>query len=421
MFRPSLLEHVIMADPIPASLDTPRLARRGMFHSLGAAAAGFTLANHAVAADDAAGAQVVDRSSSIRITGLKTYWLGPVVFVKIETNHGIAGWGEVKGTDPRVGKVCVESLFELVDGENPTRIEHLWQRMFRAHRNIRGGAILIHAMAAIDVALWDIAGKLWNTPVYRLLGGPTRDRIRVYHTPLAYKVGPGGPREHSSSPDVVDGYVSAIKAAREKVGPKGAVMFDAHSALPPATLIQVAAAIKPYDVLFIEEPGVPGNIEIFKRLREKIAVPLATGERDRTIYEVIPYLHERCIDILQPDCSHTGGISQMRKIATLAEAYYVPLAPHCTGTFLGIAASLHVTASIPLFLIHEFYPENKGVNPGGILRMEYAYDADGTIGLPSGPGLGVEVDEKLLAEEASKPQTYTWPGQKLKDGSVADY
>jgi galactonate dehydratase len=220
---------------------------------------------------------------------------------------------------------------------------------------------------------------------------------------------------------VVEGYVNAIKAAREKVGPKGAVMFDAHSALPPATLIQVAAAIKPYDVLFIEEPGVPGNIEIFKRLREKIDVPLATGERDRTIYEVIPYLHERCIDILQPDCSHTGGISQMRKIATLAEAYYVPLAPHCTGSFLGIAASLHVTAAIPLFLIHEFYPKNAGSIPPGILRMEYAYDAEGTIGLPSGPGLGVEVDEKLLAEEASKPQTFKWPGQTLKDGSVADY
>jgi galactonate dehydratase len=420
-FRPSLPEHVIVADPFPASFDTPRLARRGMFHSLGAAAAGFTLVNHAVAAEDAAGAQVADRSSSIRITGMKAYWLGPTVFVKIETNHGIAGWGEVKGTDPRIGKVCVESLFELVDGENPTRIEHLWQKMFRAHRDIRGGAILIHAMAAIDVALWDIAGKLWNTPVYRLLGGPTRDRIRVYHTPLAYKVPSGGPREHSSSPDVVEGYVNAIKAAREKVGPKGAVMFDAHSALPPATLIQVAAAIKPYDVLFIEEPGVPGNIEIFKRLREKIAVPLATGERDRTIYEVIPYLHERCIDILQPDCSHTGGISQMRKIATLAEAYYVPLAPHCTGTFLGIAASLHVTASIPLFLIHEFYPDNARLNPTDILRMEYAYDADGTIGLPTGPGLGVEVDETLLAKQASQPQTFKWPEQRLKDGSVADY
>ena len=210
-------------------------------------------------------------------------------------------------------------------------------------------------------------------------------------------------------------------AARARVGPKGAVMFDVHSALPPATLIQVAAAIKPYDVMFIEEPGVPGNIEIFKRLRDKIDEPLATGERDRTIYEVIPYLQERCIDILQPDCSHTGGISQMRKIATLAEAYYVPLAPHCTGSFLGIAASLHVAASIPLFLIHEFYPDNVGKQMTSVTSMEYAYDAEGYIGLPPGPGLGVEVDEKLLVEEASKPQTYKWPGQKLKDGSVADY
>ena len=417
-----------MADQSPARTAASLFGRRDIFHSFGAAAAGFALANHAVAAEDAAGAQVADRASSIRITGMKTYWVGPIVYVKIETNHGIAGWGEVKGTDPRVGKVCVESLFELVDGENPTRIEHLWQKMFRAHRDIRGGALLVHAMAGIDVALWDIAGKLWNTPVYRLLGGPTRDRIRVYHTPLAYKVPPGGPREHSSSPDVVDGYVNAIKEARARVGPKGAVMFDAHSALPPATLIQVAAAIKPYDVMFIEEPGVPGNIEIFKRLRDKIDIPLATGERDRTIYEVIPYLQERCIDILQPDCSHTGGISQMRKIATLAEAYYVPLAPHCTGSFLGIAASLHVAASIPLLLIHEFYPPDynclapdKKPNWVPVARMEYAYDAEGYIGLPPGPGLGVEVDEKLLAEEAAKPQTYKWPGQKLKDGSVADY
>ena len=129
-----------MADFSPAWINPLRLGRRGVFHSLGAAAAaGFTLTNHVVAADDAAGAQVADRSSSIRITGLKTYWVGPLVFVKIETNHGIAGWGEVKGTDPRVGKVCVESLFELVDGENPTRIEHLWQKMFRAHRDIRSG------------------------------------------------------------------------------------------------------------------------------------------------------------------------------------------------------------------------------------------------------------------------------------------
>ena len=114
---------------------------------------------------------------------------------------------------------------------------------------------------------------------------------------------------------------------------------------------------------------MPGNIEVFKRLKEQITIPLATGERDRTIWEIIPYLQKRCIDILQPDCCHTGGITPMKKIATLAEAYHVPLAPHCTASFLGIAASLHVAASIPFFLIHEFYPDNAGFNAPGITRM----------------------------------------------------
>ena len=397
------------------------VGRREWLQSLGGAAAGIAWVQQAVAQEQVPGNQVVDRASSLRITGLKTYWVGPIVYVKIETNQGIFGWGDLKGTDVRVGKVLVESLFELLEGENPTRIEHLWQKMFRAHRDIRGGAILIHAMAAIDIALWDIAGKLWNTPVYRLLGGPTRDRIRVYHTPQAVKVPPHGIYEHSGTPADVDRMVAAIRAAREKVGPTGAVMFDAHSAVPPATLIQLASALKPYDLLFIEEPGVPGTIEIFKRLKEKIDIPLATGERDRTIYEMIPYLHERCIDILQPDCCHTGGITQMKKIATLAEAYYVPLAPHCTATFLGIAASLHVVSAIPLFLIHEFYPENAGFNLPGVTRMPFELDSEGYIGLPPGPGLGVEVDEARLAEESKKPQSYKWPTMKLKDGSIADY
>jgi len=166
---------------------------------------------------------------------------------------------------------------------------------------------------------------------------------------------------------------------------------------------------------------VPGNIEAFRRVKEKISIPLAAGERDRTIYEFLPYLQHRCLDILQPDCCHTGGITSMRKIATLAEAFMVPLAPHCTAGFLGIAASLHVAAAIPFFLIHEFYPENQGFNAKGITRMEWKLDADGYIGLPPGPGLGVEVDEKKLEEEAKKPQKYKWPGRTLKDGSVADY
>ena len=167
---------------------------------------------------------------------------------------------------------------------------------------------------------------------------------------------------------------------------------------------------------------MPGNIESFKRIKQHIKVPLATGERDRTIYGVLPYLQERCIDILQPDCCHTGGISQMKKIATLAEAYFVPIAPHCTATFLGIAASLHAVSAIPLFLIHEFYPQNGGfVGKTGLTHMDFELDKDGYIGLPPGPGLGVEVNEAGLAEEAKKPQSYKWPGAKLKDGSIADY
>lgn len=398
-----------------------RVGRRDLLAGFGAAAAGVALVNQAIGDEQNPAAQVVDRSSSIRITGMKTYWVGPVVYVKIETNHGVSGWGDLKGVDPRPARVLVQSLFELIDGENPTRIEHIWQKLYRSHRDIRGGALMVHTIAAIDIALWDLAGKLWNVPVYRLLGGPTRDRIRVYHTPKAQKVPPHGIYEHSGTPADIDRMVKAIAAARERVGPDGAVMFDAHSAVPPATLIQLAAAIKPYDLLFIEEPAVPGNIEVFKRIKEQISIPLAAGERDRTIWGVLPYLHERCLDILQPDCNHTGGISQMKKIATLAEAYFVPLAPHCTATFLGIAASLHVVSSIPFFLIHEFYPQNAGFTMPGLTRMAFELDDDGYIGLPPGPGLGVEVDEKLLEEESRKPQTYRWPGATLKDGSVADY
>src|SRR5204862_6833698 len=130
----------------------------------------------------------------------------------------------------------------------------------------------------------------------------------------AVKVPPHGVYEHSGTPADIERMAAAIRAARQKVGPTGAVMFDAHSAVPPATLIQLAAAIRPYDVLFIEEPAVPGNIEVFKRLKEQISIPLACGERDRTIWGVLPYLHERSIDILQPDFFHISGICDIQKI-----------------------------------------------------------------------------------------------------------
>jgi len=403
-----------MTQPSPSS--------RRDFFALGAlATTGFGMVQDALAAENNPAVTVADKTSSIRITNFKMWWINPVVFIRIDTNHGVSGWGEIKAIDPRVGMALMTSLFDLLKDENPTRIEHLWQKLYRAHRDIRGGAFMTHVIAGIDIALWDLAGKLWGVPVYSLLGGPVRDRIRVYHTPKAQKVPPHGIYEHSGTPADIERMVKAIAAAREKVGPDGAVMFDAHCAVPPATLIQLAAALKPYDVLFIEEPAVPGNIEVFKRLKQSINIPLATGERDRTIWGMIPYLQERCIDILQPDCCHTGGISQMRKIAALAEAYMVPLAPHCTASNLGISASIHATAATPLFLIHEFYPTNMGFNPRGIAMMDWSVDKDGYVALPKGVGLGVQMAEKILDEEAKKPQTYKWPGAKLKDGSIADY
>jgi galactonate dehydratase len=172
--------------------------------------------------------------------------------------------------------------------------------------------------------------------------------------------------------------------------------------------------------MWIEEPAVPGNIEVFKRLKQHIKVPLATGERDRTIWEVMPYLQHSAIDILQSDVGHTGGISQLRKIATLAETFHVPMAPHNTCSPLGLTASLHVSASIPLFLIQEGYDH---ILPAGVVRKSWEIDKDGYAALPQGPGLGVEVDEAAMAKVAADPaRKFKWPVVTYPDDkSVRDY
>ena len=399
---------------------SPVLHRRQLLGSA-ATIAGGLLISDALAQENNPAAQVADRTSSIQLTRLTATPVGPKVYVKLETNHGITGWGEITGLVPQVAAALARSMFEMLDGENPTRIEYLWQKIFRAHRDMRGGPFMVHTLSAIDVALWDITGKLWGVPVYRLLGGPCRDKIRMYPTKKSEKTGTGGPHPFSAGPPDIEELVKRVRDARQRVGADGAVMFDAHCAVPVASLIQFASAIAPYDVLFIEEPAVPGNIQVFKELRQQIRVPLATGERDRTIWEVMPYLHERVIDILQPDCAHTGGISQMRKIAALAETFFVPLAPHCTCSELGLTASLHATAATPLFLIHEGYLDGH-LMPPGVARKHWEVDAEGYASLPEGAGLGVEIDEAKMAEVAADPKRqFKWPQVKFADGSVRDY
>jgi galactonate dehydratase len=397
------------------------LDRRRWLGSGAALAAGLALLNEAVGQDENPAAAVEDRGANLKIASLRGFRVGTKAYLKIETNHGITGWGEVTGLDPQVAIALAGSLFELLDGENPTRIEHLWQKLYRSHRDMRGGPFMTGVISAIDMALWDITGRAWGVPVYRLLGGPTRDKVRVYPTPKAHKVGTGGPHPYSGDPPDIERLVRSIKQTRERVGPDGTVMFDAHCAVPPAMLIQFAAAIEPYDILFLEEVTVPGNIEVFKRLKEQIKIPMATGERDRTIWGMLPYLQERCIDILQPDCGHTGGISQMKKIATLAEAYFVPLAPHCTMSQLGVSASLHCAFTVPFLLIHEMYLDGH-LMPAGVANVTWKVDGDGFAGLPDGPGLGVEIDEsKFDAVNADPKRTFKWPEPTLPDGAVRDY
>jgi galactonate dehydratase len=393
------------------------LDRRDLLGAVGTAAA-VLAADHAFAAGP--GGKVEDRTSSIKITSLRGFVVGPKAYFKIETNHKVTGWGEVTGLEPKVSVALAESLFQLLDGENPTRIEHLWQKVFRSHRDMRGGPFMVHTLSGIDMALWDVTGKLWGVPVYRLLGGPTRNRIRMYNTPKAHKTGTGGPHPFSGNERDVQELVKRVEHSRKAVGPDGAVMFDAHCAIPPPMLIQFAAAIEPYDVMWIEEPAVPGNIEVFKRLKQQIRIPLATGERDRTIWEVIPYLMHNCIDILQSDVGHCGGISQLKKIATLAETFHVPMAPHNTCSQLGLSASLHVSASIPLFLIQEGYSH---IMPPGVANGKWTIDKEGYASLPEGPGLGVEMSEKEMEKVAKDPRRqFKWPVVTYpQDGSVRDY
>ncbi|HXX95427.1 MAG TPA: mandelate racemase/muconate lactonizing enzyme family protein [Planctomycetota bacterium] len=397
------------------------LSRRSLLGRSAALAAGGLFLDESVRAQDNPAAQVQDRTTSIRISSLRGIVVGAKAYLKIETNLKVTGWGEITGLDPKVGVALADSLFELLNGENPTRIEHLWQRLYRSHRDMRGGPFMTHTISAIDMALWDITGKLWGVPVYRLLGGPTRDKIRLYPSAKAQKVGTGGPHPWSGDPADVGRLVKMVEEARKRVGPDGSVMFDAHCAVPPPLLIQFCNAIQSQDVLWIEEPAVPGNIEVFKRLKEQIRIPIATGERDRTIWGMIPYLQEKCVDILQPDCGQTGGISQMKKIATLCEAYLTPLAPHCTMSELGLSASLHVAASIPMFLIHEAYLDGH-LMPAGVAKKAWTVDKDGYASLPEGPGLGVEMDEEKMAQVAADPKRFfKWPQRIQPDGSVTDY
>ena len=373
----------------------------------------------------------------MKITKLETFLVKPRwLFLKIHTDEGLVGLGEpiVEGRALTVAQAVAELESYLV-GQDPTRVVHHWQAMYK-HAFYRGGPVLTSAISGIDQALWDLAGKALGVPVYKLLGGPLRDRIRVYgHIRgstveervasakesvaqgfTALKTGPRGPRPARVVETLafVEEVVEGFAALRDAVGKEIDIAIDFHGAVSPQTAGLLIKALEPYQPLFIEEPVQCQNVDVMADLARKTHIPIATGERIFTKWGFRELLEKRAASILQPDISHAGGITEARLIAGMAEAYYAVIAPHCPLGPISLAAGLHVDASIPNFLAQEQVSLGEGY-----LKEPFVVK-DGYIDLPTKPGLGIELDEELMADKIGhdwrNPQSF-----HPDDGAAIDW
>ncbi|MBI4553200.1 MAG: galactonate dehydratase [Candidatus Latescibacteria bacterium] len=374
----------------------------------------------------------------MKITKVETLLVKPrSLFLKIHTDEGLIGLGEpiLEGR----ALTCATAVAELepyLRGQDPCRVVHHWQAMYR-HAFYRGGPILTSALSGVEQALWDLTGKAAGLPVYRLLGGPLRERIRVYGgagggTPEeaaksakacvekgynAFKTGVfgGRPARIVESLAFVERAVNIFSAMREAVGPEIDMAIDFHGAIGPQTAALLIKALEPYQPMFVEEPVQCQNVEVLADLARKTHIPIATGERIFTKWGFREILEQRAASILQPDLSHAGGIFECRLIAGMAESYYAGIAPHCPLGPIAMAACLQLDAAIPNFLIQE-----QGSLGVGYLKQPFVVK-DGFIELPQGPGLGIELDEEAMQgqitqEDWKNPQTYL-----PDDGSVVDW
>ena len=355
-------------------------------------------------------------------------------FVRIETDSGIHGIGECSlfKVNQAVAEV-VERFGTFLVGQDPTRVEHLWQQMYR-HPFFRGGPILNAAISGIDMALWDIAGKAAGLPVYRMLGGPVRDRVRAYARAdlggsevdqvldaqqqgfTAFKIAPphleGGFNEFALAKAAVK-LVAAVRAAAD---PELDLMIDFHGRLSPAAAVRFLDGVRDQDLLFAEELIPPDNVPAYAQVTAAVPeVPCATGERLYTRWGFRELIESRAVHVVQPDICYAGGISELRRIAAHAETHYISMAPHNPNGPVATAANIQLAAATPNFLILEYarkppYFEN-------VLQEPLAF-ADGHFALPEKPGLGVELDEAFIA--ANPPHELEFGSDAYADGAVAD-
>lgn len=345
------------------------------------------------------------------------------VYVKIETDEGVVGWGEAT-SGPLAVATMVDEFGELLDGEDPMAIERHWQTLYH-HFHVRGGVIQMSAISGIEIALWDIKGQVLNAPVYELLGGKVRDRIWTYgrwdgptpdqavqnamnHIDRGLTALKGDPFEHRGifiDPKSEDLAVAKLKAVREAVGNEVELLVEVHGRLSPSDAIRVGNRMEPYRPFFFEEPVPPQNLDALKKVADHVNIPIATGERLLTKYDFADLLPKHAVALIQPDIMYAGGILETKKIAAMAEAYYVGVQPHnCYGPFCTIAA-LHFDVSTPNFLIQE-----GGIHPwfGDATIGDFPVQKDGYFGLPPGPGLGVAMNEDWLAANPWDDHARPW-------------
>ncbi len=371
----------------------------------------------------------------MKITKLETIFVRPRwLFLKMHTDEGVVGLGEpvVEGRAQTVA-AAVHEIGRYLIGQDPTRIEHHWQAIFRG-QFYRGGPVLTSALSGIEHAMWDITGKWLGQPVYKLLGGAVRDRIRVYGWLddrsygdyveqgkvgaqagfTAFKLGLPGAVNIVDTRQKVDEIVAHFARFREALGPEIDIGIDFHGRVSPAMAVRLASALEPLYPFFIEEPVLPENVDALATVARSTSIPIATGERLFTKWAFREVLEKQAAAILQPDLAHAGGILEVRKIAAMAECWYAAVAPHCPLGPIALAASLQLDACIPNFLVQEHFTTG-----AGYLKEPFQI-IDGHIPLPQGPGLGIELDEEAIA---TKVYDGSWETPRLwhSDGSVADW
>ncbi len=367
------------------------------------------------------------------------------LFLKIETDEGITGWGEpvIEGKAATV-KAAVEELMENIVGKDPMHIEDHWNVMYRGGF-YRGGPILMSALSGIDQALWDIKGKFYNAPVYQLMGGKARDAIKVYSwiggdRPSevaaaaqaamasgfkAIKMNATEELQYIDNFDKVDMVLKRVAAVRDVLGNTAGIGIDFHGRVHKPMAKVLAKELEQFHPMFIEEPVLPENNEALREIANHTSIPIATGERMFSRWQFKNIFKDGYVDIIQPDVSHAGGITECKKILSMAEAYDVAAALHCPLGPIALAACLQVDATCHNAFIQE---QSLGIhyNTGSDL-LDYLQDKsvfeykDGMVKFPSGPGLGIEMNEEHIIKMTKEGHNWKNPLWRHDDGSVAEW